>query len=40
MYSENEFDIGNGVLIEKVGEFCYVGDALNAVRGCNSAVTA
>ena len=33
-------DIGEGVLIEKVDKFCYLGDMLNADGGCDSAVTA
>ena len=33
-------DIGNGVLLEKVDEFCYLGDMLDADAGCDSAVTA
>ena len=33
-------DIGNGVLLEKVDKFCYLGDMLDADGGCNSAVTA
>jgi len=33
-------DIGNGVSLEKVDEFCYVGDTLDADEGCDSSVTA
>ena len=33
-------DIGNGVLLKKVDKFCYLGDKLDADRGCDSAVTA
>ena len=33
-------DIGNGVWLEKVHKFCYLGDMLNADGGCDSAVTA
>jgi len=33
-------DIGNGVLLVKVDEFCYLGDMLDAGGGCDSAVTA
>ena len=32
-------DIGNGVLLEKVDKFCYLGDMLDADGGCDSAVT-
>ena len=31
-------DIGNGVSLEKVDKFCYLGDMLDADGGCNSAV--
>ena len=31
-------DIGNGVLLEKVDKFCYLGDMLDADGGCDSAV--
>lgn len=33
-------DIGNGVVLEKVGKFCYLGDMLNADGGADSAVIA
>jgi len=33
-------DIGNGVTLEKVDKFCYLGDTLDADGGCDSAVTA
>jgi len=33
-------DIGNGVLLEKVDRFCYLGDMLDADGGCDSEVTA
>jgi len=33
-------DIGNGVVLEKVGKFCYLGDMLNADGGADSAVVA
>jgi len=33
-------DIGNGVSLEKVDEFCYSGDVLDADTGCDSAVIA
>ena len=33
-------DIGNGVSLEKVDKFCYLGDTLDADRGCDSAVKA
>jgi len=33
-------DIGNGVSLEKVDKFCYLGDMLDAGGGCDSAVTA
>ena len=33
-------DIGNGVSLEKVDKFCYLGDMLDADGGCDSAVTA
>ena len=32
-------DIGNGVSMEKVDKFCYLGDMLDADGGCDSAVT-
>ena len=32
-------DIGNGVSLEKVDKFCYLGDMLDADRGCDSAAT-
>ena len=32
-------DIGYGVSLEKVDKFCYLGDMLDADRGCDSAVT-
>ena len=32
-------DIGNGVSLEKVDKFCYLGDVLDADGGCDSAVT-
>ena len=41
MDDKNEhLDIGEGVLIEKVDMFCYLGDMLNADGGCDLAVTA
>jgi len=41
MDDKNEhLDIGEGVLIEKVDKFCYLGDMLNADGGCDSAVMA
>ena len=33
-------DIGNGVSLEKVDKFCYLGDMLDADGGCDSVVTA
>jgi len=33
-------DIINGVSLEKVDKFCYLGDMLDADGGCDSAVTA
>ena len=33
-------DIGNGVSLDKVDKFCYLGDMLDADGGCDSAVTA
>ena len=33
-------DIGNGVSLEKIDKFCYLGDMLDADGGCDSAVTA
>ena len=33
-------DIGNGISLEKVDKFCYLGDMLDADGGCDSAVTA
>jgi len=33
-------DIGNGVVLEKVDKFCYLGDTLNANVGADSAVVA
>jgi len=33
-------DIGNGVSLEKVDKFCYLGEMLDADGGCDSAVTA
>ncbi|XP_065319783.1 uncharacterized protein LOC135927603 [Gordionus sp. m RMFG-2023] len=33
-------DIGNGLTLEKVGKFCYLGDMLNADGGVDSAVVA
>jgi len=33
-------DIGNGISLEKVDIFCYLGDMLDADGGCDSAVTA
>ena len=32
------FHFGNGVLLEKVDKFCYLGDMLDADGGCDSAV--
>ena len=32
-------DIGNGVPLEKVDKFCYLGDILDVDGGCDSAVT-
>ena len=32
-------DIINGVSLEKVDKFCYLGDMLGADGGCDSAVT-
>jgi len=32
-------DNSNGVLLEKVDKFCYLGDMLDADGGCDSAVT-
>ena len=34
------FFIGNGISLEKVDKFCYLGDMLDADGGCDSAVTA
>jgi len=33
-------DIGNGISLEKVDKFCYLGDMLDADGGCTSTVTA
>ena len=33
-------DMGNGVSLEKVDKFCYLGEMLDAEGGCDSAVTA
>ena len=33
-------DIGNGVVLENVGKFCYLGDMINADGGADSAVVA
>jgi len=33
-------DISNGISLEKVDKFCYLGDMLDADGGCVSAVTA
>jgi hypothetical protein len=33
------FDIGNGVVLERVGKFCYLGDTLNADGGSDLAIT-
>ena len=33
-------DTGNGISLEKVDKFCYLGDMLHADGGCDSAVTA
>ncbi|CAK9295936.1 unnamed protein product [Gordionus sp. m RMFG-2023] len=35
-----DLDIGNGLTIEKVDKFCYLGDMLNADGGVDSAVVA
>ena len=35
-----DLDIGNGVLLEKVDKFYYLGNRLDADGGCDSAVTA
>jgi len=32
-------DTGNGVLLEKVDKFCYLGDMLDENGGCDSTVT-
>jgi len=32
--------IWNGVSLEKIDKFCYLGDMLDADGGCDSAVTA
>jgi len=37
--TELHLDIGNGVSLEKVDKFCYLGDILDADGGCDSAVT-
>lgn len=34
---EESMDLGNGVHLEKVGKFCYLGDMLNGDGGANSA---
>jgi len=31
-------DIGNGVSLEKVDKFCYLGDMLDADGGCDSLI--
>jgi len=33
-----ELDVGGGVLLERLRKFCYVGDTLEADRGCDLAV--
>jgi len=33
-------DIDNGISLEKVDKFCYLGDVLDADGGCDSAITA
>jgi len=38
--SDLHLDIGNGVSLEKVDKFCYVGDMVSADGVCDSAVTA
>ena len=40
MADDEDLDIGmNGMLLEKIVNFCYVGDILDADGGCDSAVT-
>ena len=34
---EESLDMGNGVHVENVREFCYLGDMLNGGGGANSA---
>ena len=39
MADDEDLDIGmNGMLLEKIVNFCYVGDILDADGGCDSAV--
>jgi len=35
-----DLDICDGVLLEKVDKFCYIGDMLSTSGGCDLAVTA
>ena len=35
-----ETNIGNGVVLENVGKFCYLGDVISADGGADSAVVA
>ena len=37
---EESLDLGNGVHLENVGKFCYLGDMLNGGGGANSASVA
>ena len=39
-YPDLHLDIGNGISLEKVDKFCYLGGMLDADGGCDSAVTA
>ena len=39
MNTDLHLDIGNGVSLEKVDKFCYLGDTLDADGGCDSTVT-
>ena len=39
-YPDLHLDIGNGISLEKVDKFCYLGGMLDADGGCYSAVTA
>jgi len=40
LIADLHLNIGNGISLEKIDKFCYLGVMLDADGGCDSAITA